>query len=45
MGKSALFLAVTLLLLGVFGALVARTYRRGRRDEAERPKHRMLDDD
>jgi cbb3-type cytochrome oxidase subunit 3 len=45
MGKSALFLAVTLVFLVIFGAIVVRIYRRGRKEEVERPKHRMLEDD
>lgn len=45
MGKSVLLLLVTLALLAAFGALVLYTYRGRPRDEAERPKHRMLDDD
>jgi hypothetical protein len=44
-GKPALFLAVTLALLAVFGWLVWRTYRGRPPHEAERPKHRMLDED
>jgi hypothetical protein len=45
MGKSALFLGVTLLLLFTLGVISFRLYRRGRQDEVERPKHRMLEDD
>ena len=45
MGRSVLFLTVTLLFLAVFGAIVVRIYRRGHGQAAERPKHRMLEDD
>ena len=45
MGKSTLFLAITLVLLAILVGIAARLYRRGRREEVERPKHRMLEDD
>ena len=45
MGKPLVFLALTLVFVATFGAIVARIYRRGHREEAERPKHRMLEDD
>jgi len=44
-GRSWAFLAVTGALLVALAWIAARVYRRGRRDEAERPKYRMLDDD
>lgn len=44
MGSSLLFLGVTLLLLGGLAAIGLLVYRRPE-EEAERPKHRMLEDD
>jgi hypothetical protein len=41
---SVLFLGVTLLLLGALVAIAARTYGRPK-EEAERPKQRMLEED
>ena len=45
MDKSSLLLVVTLGLLAVFAAIVVRTYSPKRKEEAERPKHRMLEED
>jgi cbb3-type cytochrome oxidase subunit 3 len=43
--RSWLLLGITLGLLGLLVAIAARAYRRGHREEAERPKYRMLEDD
>lgn len=45
MPRSWALLALTLLLVAGFGAIVAAVYRRGGAEEGERPKHRMLEDD
>ena len=45
MNSSVALLAVTLGMLAVFGVIVARTYRRKKKDQTERPKYRMLEDD
>jgi cbb3-type cytochrome oxidase subunit 3 len=45
MTKSLLLLLITLVLLAVFAWLVARIYGKRRRQETERPKYRMLEDD
>lgn len=45
MPRSWIFLLVTVALLGMFGAIVVHTYRRKRKEETERPKYRMLEDD
>jgi cbb3-type cytochrome oxidase subunit 3 len=42
---SAWYLGVTLLLFLVFAAIVARTYRRKRKEREEAPKYRMMNDD
>ena len=42
---SIFYLGTTIGLFAAFAALVARTYRRGRKKSLEDPKHRMLDDD
>lgn len=38
------YLGVTLLLFSVFVLIVARTYNRKRKEHAEAPKYRMLDE-
>jgi hypothetical protein len=43
--RSWAFLAVTAVLLVALGAIAASVFRRGRAEEGERPKHRMLEDD
>ncbi len=45
MNRSWLLLGITLGLLGLLVTIAARAYRRGHREEAERPKYRMLEDD
>ncbi len=42
---SIYYLGVTLLLFVVFAAIVARTCNGKRRETAEAPKYRMMDDD
>jgi len=42
---SILYLGVTFGLFAMFVIIVARTYRRSKKDENEAPKYRMLDDD
>ena len=42
---SAFYLGVTFLLFLVFAAIFARTYSRKRKEKAEAPKYRMMDDD
>ncbi len=45
MGGSLVFLAVTVCFVAALGAIAVRVYRRDRRDAAESPKYRMLEDD
>lgn len=45
MTSSHWLLAVTLALLVGLGVIVWRTYGRRHKEDAERPKYRMLDDD
>ena len=45
MSRAWLLLVITAGLLGLLGVITARAYRRGNREEAERPKYRMLEDD
>ena len=45
MDHASLLLAVTLGLFAIFVAIVVRTYSRKRKEETERPKYRMLEDD
>ncbi|HYS42451.1 MAG TPA: cbb3-type cytochrome c oxidase subunit 3 [Geobacteraceae bacterium] len=42
---SVYYLGVTVLLLVVFAAIVARTCNRRRREKGEAPKYRMLEED
>ncbi len=39
------YLAVDAGLFALFAMIVARVYRRGGREQAERAKHRMLEED
>jgi cbb3-type cytochrome oxidase subunit 3 len=43
--SSALYLGVTFGLFVVFLLIVIRTYSKKRKEEGERAKYRMLDDD
>lgn len=43
--RSWALLAVTAALLAALAGIAAAVFRRGRREEGERPKHRMLEDD
>lgn len=43
--QGLVYFGLTLLLFIIFAAIVARVYRRDRREQMEDPKHRMLDDD
>ncbi len=45
MSGSVLFLAVTVSFVVALAGIAVRLYRRDRRDEAESPKYRMLEDD
>jgi cbb3-type cytochrome oxidase subunit 3 len=40
-----IYIGLTLVLFVIFGAIVIRVYRPGRRKQMEDPKHRMLDDE
>ena len=42
---SAYYLGVTVLLLVVFAAIVARTCSRRRREKGEAPKYRMMEEE
>lgn len=42
---SVWYLGVTLILFGLFVVILARTYRRDRKEEKEAPKYRMMDED
>jgi len=39
-----IYLGTLVGMLAIFGALVARAYSKGRREEIEAPKRRMLED-
>lgn len=43
-GSALLYIGTMVVLLGVFGALIFRAYRPGKKADAESPKHRMLED-
>jgi len=43
--SSALYLGVTFGLFAIFAWIVVRTYSKKRKEEGERAKYRMLDDD
>ena len=45
MGNSVAFLVVTVALLGALALIAGRVYSRRRKEETERPKYRMLEDD
>lgn len=42
---SIFYLGTTIGLFTIFVVIVARTYRRSKKDEKEAPKYRMLDDE
>jgi len=42
---SVYYLGVTVLMVVVFAAIVARTCSRSRREKGEAPKHRMMEED
>jgi len=43
--STLLYIGVTFGLFAVFAIIVIRTYSRKRRENLEKPKHRMLEDD
>lgn len=45
MGASWTFLGITVFFVLVLAAIAVRTYGKGRKEDAERPKYRMLEDD
>jgi flagellar biosynthesis/type III secretory pathway M-ring protein FliF/YscJ len=42
---SAFYLGVTFLLVVIFALIFVRTYSRKRKEKAEAPKYRMMDDE
>ena len=42
---SIVYLGMTIGLFAIFVVIVARTYRKSKKDEKEAPKFRMLDDE
>lgn len=43
--RSWALLAISAVLLAVLAAIAVAVFRKGRSEEGERPKHRMLEDD
>ena len=42
---SVYYLGVTILLFGIFAAIVARAFSGKRREKGEAPKYRMMDEE